>query len=145
MLKGAVGKEPAAPGSRPSRARRLLPYLLLAAGLIELPWLTLLAFQLPSATNNDAWVYVWVLLDACEAVGLILTGLLYRRRSPRAAAFGLPTAALLVIDACLDIATTDGREHLAALAMAALIELPLAIACLHTWLARPPVRQAHPS
>ncbi|WP_328988573.1 hypothetical protein OG394_20345 [Kribbella sp. NBC_01245] len=141
MLKGATGKEPPALRPRLSRARRLFPYLLLAAGLIELPWLTFLAIQLPSATDGVSWSYFWVLLDALEAAGLILTGLLYRQHNPRLAVFALPTAALLLIDAYVDTTTTTGREHLAALAMAALIELPLAAATLyathHTWHRRP--------
>lgn len=131
MLKGATGKEPRALRPRPSRAQRLFPYLLLAAGLIELPWLTFLATQLPPATNGVSWSYFWVLLDALEAAGLILTGLLYRRHNPRLALFALPTAALLVIDAYVDTTTTTGHEHLAAIAMATLIELPLAAATLY--------------
>jgi hypothetical protein len=115
----------------PRALRQLLPYLLLGAGLIELPWLLFLADQLPSATNVQHWAVVWVGLDAVEAIGLIVTGLLYRRGDPRAALTAVATATLLLADAWIDVTTSRGDERLVALGMAALIEVPLALICLY--------------
>jgi hypothetical protein len=115
----------------PRGLRQLLPYLLLGAGLLELPWLLLLANQLPPATYVQHWAVAWVGLDAVEAVGLIVTGLLYRRGDPRAALTAVATATLLLTDAWIDVATSRGDEQLVAIGMAALIEVPLALICLY--------------
>ncbi|MCZ1010070.1 hypothetical protein O1L68_28600 [Streptomyces lydicus] len=90
--------------------------------------------RLPAGTLPPAEAAAWVVLDALEAAALLTAGtrLLHgdsRLRAPAAAA-----AALLLADACLDLATAaPGTELATALAMAVGAELPLTGLC--AWLA----------
>ncbi len=112
--------------ARPARAARLLVGL----GLALLPWLVVLATTLPSATTVSHWSLAWVGLDCLEAVGLISTGVLLRRGDPRRCLTAMATSVLLVCDAWFDVTTSaPGAEVASAVAMALLVELPLALFC----------------
>jgi hypothetical protein len=124
----------AAPRARPRRAARPTDapptrhgprsaYVLLASGVALLPWLVVLALTLPQGK------LAWTGLDAMEALGLILTGLLTLRRHPLRPVAAGGTAALLVMDAWFDVTTSAGGALAAALLMAVLAELPLAALC----------------
>jgi len=115
-----------AAAARPNRAARLLVGL----GLALLPWLVVLATTLPATTTVSHWSLAWVGLDCLEAVGLISTGVLLRRGDPRRCLTAMATSVLLVCDAWFDVTTSaPGAEVASALAMALLVELPLALFC----------------
>lgn len=109
---------------------RHLGRLLTGAGLAMIPWLFVLAATLPARTTAAHWSTVWVGLDSLEAFGLIGTGLLLRRRDPRASLTSAATAVLLAVDAWFDVLTAaPGADRLTAITMAAGAELPLSAMC----------------
>jgi hypothetical protein len=106
--------------------------LLFAAGLGLLPWIVLLA-----ATDRGA--APWVVLDLAEAACLLGAGWMLRTARPHHRALAAGAALLLTADACCDLATSaPGQDLLVALAMALLVELPLAAFCTRLALRRAP-------
>ncbi|WP_329131822.1 hypothetical protein OG552_11290 [Streptomyces sp. NBC_01476] len=115
----------------PARTRRRWPgYALAACGVALLPWLYVLATNLPPTASAPHWATAWVGLDAMEAAGLIATGLLMVRRHPLRAAAAGATGTLLVVDAWFDVMTSTGSAFTTALVMACTAELPLAAVCV---------------
>ncbi|WUH93609.1 hypothetical protein OG900_28210 [Streptomyces sp. NBC_00433] len=108
-----------APEAR-ARSRPRLGYVTLVCGALLIPWLTVLAGAVAPG---------WVALDSLEAIGLLTTGVLALRAKPALAPVATATAAALLLDASLDLATSQGPALLAAVTMALLAELPLAAAC----------------
>ncbi|CAG7628301.1 membrane hypothetical protein [Actinacidiphila bryophytorum] len=100
--------------------RPRLPYVLLTCGALLIPWLTILASTAAPG---------WLALDSFEAVGLITTAVLALRAHPALPVVAAATAAALLLDAALDLATSEGTARLAAVVMALIAELPLAAAC----------------
>ncbi|MFD8808767.1 hypothetical protein [Streptomyces sp. NPDC059597] len=110
--------------------------VLAGAGLVLLPWLGYLAATLPPAEAA-----AWVALDALEAAALLTAGSRLLHGDPRHRVPAAVAAALLLADACLDLATAaPGQELATAAAMALCAELPLAALCA-TLAARPANRQ----
>ncbi|MGW5102720.1 hypothetical protein [Streptomyces sp. NPDC004100] len=106
--------------------------VLAGAGLVLLPWLGYLAATLPPAEAA-----AWVALDALEAAALLTAGSRLLHGDPRHRVPAAAAAALLLADACLDLATAaPGPELATAAAMALCAELPLAALCA-TLAARP--------
>ncbi|WP_051709401.1 hypothetical protein [Streptomyces sp. NRRL S-350] len=92
------------------------------AAVALLPWLAVLAVDHETP---------WVVLDLVEFSALLSLDALLRRRSPAALWASAAVALLLTADATADIACAGpGHAVLAALVMAACVELPLAVACL---------------
>ncbi|MEW2129285.1 hypothetical protein [Streptomyces sp. NPDC005435] len=111
--------------------------VLAGAGLALLPWLGYLAGTLPPAEAA-----AWVALDALEAAALITAGGCLLRGDPRHRVPAAAAAALLLADACLDLATAaPGPELATAAAMAVCAELPLAALCVAVAV-RPVTRRA---
>lgn len=103
---------------------------LIGAGLALIPWLFVLAGGLPSSTTAAHWPIAWVGLDSLEALGLITTGVLVRRRSPRRCPAAAVTATLLFMDAWFDVSTASaGADQAVAVAMALFLEIPIAVLC----------------
>lgn len=112
-------------------SRRSVGWMLTAAGLAMVPWLFVLAVSLPGRATAQHWGVAWVGLDSLEALGLTCTGVLMRRRDPRASLTAAATAILLLVDAWFDILTSSpGADRLIATLMAAGAELPIAVLCL---------------
>jgi len=122
---------PASAARRRARAwPRRLGWVLTGAGLAMVPWLVVLAVALPPRAAVGNWSTVWVGLDSLEAVALTATGVLLRRRDPRASLTAAATAVLLLVDAWFDVMTAAaGADRAIAVAMAAGVELPLSGLC----------------
>lgn len=122
--------------TRPARSlrypsRQTAGWMLTAAGLAMLPWLFVLAVSLPGRATAQHWGVAWVGLDSLEALGLTCTGLLLRRRDPRASLTAAATATLLLVDAWFDMLTSAaGTERVIAVLMAGGVELPIAGLCV---------------
>ncbi len=114
-----------------TRRRRLAGALVLA-GAAMLPWLFVLDRWLPATTTISGWSRAWIGLDGAEGVGLLLTGLLLLRGDRRIAVSAAFTSALLCADAWFDTSTAAGGALAIAVAMATLVELPVAALC--AWL-----------
>lgn len=112
--------------------QRYLGWALTGAGAAMIPWLFVLAAELPAQTTAVHWNTVWVGLDSLEALGLASTGLLLRRQDPRAGLTAATTATLLAMDAWFDVLTSaPGADRAVAIAMAAGVELPIAALCAY--------------
>ncbi|MDJ0379866.1 hypothetical protein [Streptomyces sp. G-G2] len=109
-----------------------------AAGMALVPWIVVLSRTLPHTVEVSHWSTAWIGLDVLLAGGLAGTGLLLRRRDPRAGALAAATAAVLVLDAWFDVTTSAaGDARVTALVLALCAELPLAALCASVALRRP--------
>jgi len=116
--------------ARPDRRLRWLARALVVAGLGMIPWLILLAIQLPASTVAVHWSTAWAGLDAMESAGLLATGTLLLRRDGRCCLAAMVTATLIFADAWFDVTTSaPGIAQLTAIAMAAFIEVPVSVLC----------------
>ena len=101
------------------------------AGMI--PWTVYLAGTLPDRQLSSHYNAAWTGFDVMLAIVLLATGICVLLRSPLLAVTAAASASFLVIDAWFDIMTSPpGRQFAEALTMAAVAELPLAVAC--AWL-----------
>lgn len=108
------------------------------SALALIPWLV----HLDDTLHHPAY---WVVLDSLEAAAALATALLVVRRSRRAVLTARILGGLLVLDAVTDVAAAHRPGHLLeAIAMALLVELPLAALALG-WAAHPAARGGQPS
>jgi hypothetical protein len=107
-------------------------FAVLAVGTV--PWVIFLAVTLPRHATFAHYRGVWVGFDTGLIAVLALTGYLAWRGRPRVALAATAAATMLVVDAWFDVMTTPrGRGLAVSLALAGLVELPLAAICL--WIA----------
>ncbi len=108
------------------------------SALALIPWLV----HLDDTLHHPAY---WVVLDSLEAAAALATALLVVRRSRRAVPTARILGGLLVLDAVTDVAAAHRPGHLLeAIAMALLVELPLAVLALG-WAAHRAARGGQPS
>ena len=101
--------------------------------LILLPWTIYLAYSLPARQVSPHYDVAWVGFDVMLLAALATTGYFaLRRRSRYLATAASATAALLIVDAWFDVMTSPRRQIAQSLALALLVELPVAMVCL--WL-----------
>jgi hypothetical protein len=100
--------------------------------LILLPWIVYLAYSLPSRQVSADSDVAWAGFDVMLLAALASTGYFALRRSRYLATAATAAAALLIVDAWFDVVTTLPGQRLEPVALAVLVELPLASVC--TWL-----------
>jgi hypothetical protein len=123
-----------APAPVQPRLLRRARLVALAVGGFLLPWCVLLSAMLPASAQAQHWSLAWTGLDAAEALAALATALLLARGDRHAALTAMAGAALLLTDAWFDVCTAaPGLDHALALAEAAFVEVPLALAA--SWLA----------
>ena len=119
-----------------ARARRVtvVGWVLAALAALMVPWTAYLFVVLPRTARAAHFDLAWGGFDLALLVLLALTGWAAVRRRRWLAAVAGASAALLGADAWFDVVTspTPG-DRWVALAMALLVELPLAVVCV--WLA----------
>lgn len=119
-----------------ARARRLtvVGWVLAALAVLMVPWTAYLFIVLPRTARAEHFDLAWGGFDLALLVLLALTGWAAVRRLRWLAAVAGASAALLGADAWFDVVTSPtAGERWVALAMAVLVELPLAVVCV--WLA----------
>ncbi|HKT03198.1 MAG TPA: hypothetical protein VJT31_27030 [Rugosimonospora sp.] len=119
-----------APAGRARSTGRTAGFLVLCAiGLAC--WIVYLGFTLDQHYTVRRWGLAWMGLDVAEALGLLCTALLWRRRSLYAALTAACTGTLFLIDAWFDTVTSNqGLDYAEALGLAFLAEFPLGIFCV---------------
>ena len=123
----------------------MLGPLLIVAGLLFTPWLVYLAFHLPSSARAHNWATMWIGLDIAEAIGLMVTGVLFLRRSRHRSLPAAFTSALMALDAWVDITTAAaGSARAVAIIMGVTLEIPIAIGCLMLAIVSAPVTAGEP-
>lgn len=105
--------------------------LLVVLGLLTLPWIAGLAVVLPSSERSAHYDVSWVGFDVLLCALLLRTGWLALRRREQSEVTAAMAGTLLIVDAWFDVLSApDTKQFLIALAMALLVELPLAGVCL---------------
>jgi hypothetical protein len=100
--------------------------------VIMVPWTIYLGYSLPARQDSPHYDIAWVGFDVLLLVVLASTGYFALRRSAYLTIAAAATATMLVVDAWFDIMTSPRRQLPEAIALALLIELPLAALC--AWL-----------
>jgi hypothetical protein len=120
---------------RPTRVvPRWIGWLVIAAGAVMLPWITGLAFVLPTRHEAAHYGASWIGFDLALCGMLIRTGWLAQKGREHLELSAAMTGTLLLVDAWFDVVTADSHRELAiAVLLAAFGELPLAAFCL--WIA----------
>lgn len=107
--------------------------LLAVAAILLVPWIIYIAINLPARELSPNYDLAWAGFDVMLFAALACTAVTALRHSPWLGLSAAWAAGLLVPDAWFDIVTApDGRTLFRALAMAFLVELPLAALCV--WL-----------
>jgi hypothetical protein len=121
------------PAHRP-RIVRWVGIFFIACFIGLVPWTVYLWLTLPDREVSSHYNLAWTGFDVLLAVVLLATGRCVIARSKYLAVTAASAATLLVVDAWFDITTAPpGGDLFWAFAMAAVAEIPLAVACL--WLA----------
>jgi hypothetical protein len=101
------------------------------AALLLVPWVVLLAFELPSAHRSAHWDIAWAGFDVALASLLLAVAVAAWRRSPWLEGAATAAATLLFVDAWFDVLTSSTKaEFVLSIVEAVLVELPLAVLCL---------------
>lgn len=103
-------------------------------GLLTIPWIGYLMITLPRSTTAVHYRGAWVGFDIGLVAALLCTGYQSWRGNARLAAAATAAATMLAVDAWFDVVTTPaGPDLYVSVALAAVVELPLAGVCL--WIA----------
>jgi hypothetical protein len=97
--------------------------------LVLLPWTVYLAYSLPSRQVSPDYDVAWAGFDLMLLVALASTGYFALRRSRYLATAATATATLLFVDAWFDVMTSPPGQRAESVALALLVELPLASVC----------------
>jgi hypothetical protein len=113
-------------------ARWIGPMFILFA-VILVGWIVILAVTLPRRGILHNEDFVWVGFDGGLLLGLAWTAWAALQRRPSLPLAAAATGACLITDAWFDVIGSDPGDRMVAIAMAVIVELPLASLCW--WLA----------
>ena len=114
---------------------RWLGPVFLAIAVVTVAWIGVLWSTLPRRDVSEHYRLAWVGFDGFLALILARTGWLAWLGKDHVQIPAAISAALLVVDAWFDVVTASGRANLIeSAALAVVVELPLAAACL--WVSR---------
>lgn len=113
------------------RIMRLSGPLFVLFSVLLVPWTVFVALVLPSRQLSSNYDVAWAGFDVFLCAGLGATGYFALRRSRWLPLAAVATATMLVIDAWFDVMTSpSGRDLFVAIALAALVEIPLSALCI---------------
>ena len=125
------------PFRRPQNAEpapRWIGLFLGALAVLFVPYIVVLAYNLPDRTHVQHYAAAWVGLDVMELLALAVTAWFAWTRSTWIAMSATCAATLIVCDAWFDAVTARGDQVVVSVLEAVFIELPMAGFCL--WIAR---------
>lgn len=126
---GIVQERADVPAGRIGVTWRIVAFLI-ACAIAVAAWSLYLGLTLHEHYVVRRWGLAWMGLDMAEAVGLLGTALLLRRRSVFAALAAAATSTLFLVDAWFDTVTSrQGLDYAVALGLAVFGEIPLCIFC----------------
>lgn len=108
------------------RFGRAVRAVVTVGALVLVPWTVYLAASLPRRTMTNHWRAAWVGFDLLLAFALAATAWFAWHRLQLVVVGLGASAVLLVCDAWFDVMLTRGPERWTSLAMAVLVELPVA-------------------
>ncbi|WP_051471086.1 hypothetical protein [Patulibacter minatonensis] len=119
------------------RYGRLIPRwvvrLFAVCAVLLIPWSVFLVLSLPEHATAHAWNLAWAGFDVGMAVVLGCTAVAVAVRSVWAGPLAAACGTMLLVDAWFDVTTASaGAEQVEAIAMAVLLEVPLAVLLLAT-------------
>jgi len=101
-----------------------------AAAAAIVPWTVYLAVTLPKHYSAHFYWLGWTGFDVALVVALVITGRALRRGDVAVHRYASVVATMLVVDAWFNVLNANTHaDRLAAVGMAALVELPLAFVC----------------
>jgi hypothetical protein len=113
------------------RIMRLAGPMFVLFSVLLVPWTVFIAVALPSRQLSPHYDIAWVGFDVFLCMGLAATGYFTLRRSRWLPVPAAATAAMLFVDAWFDVVTSpSGRDLVAAILLAAFVEVPLSALCL---------------
>ena len=102
-------------------------------GVLLVPWIGLLIYQLHGQAGKRSFESSWIGLDILEAVCLLTVALLLSRRHRATSPVAAAAAAILCMDAWFDTMSAAPKlPYAESLAMACFAELPLAALLIWT-------------
>jgi hypothetical protein len=126
-LESSEAPEPGQDPPPPTPRRRAVGIALIVAAVLLLPWILHLTTVTPKYAVVHNWLALWIGIDLAQALALSSTGVLILRGRRTASPVAAVAAALLVMDAWLDVVSAPpGPALREALTLAVLVELPLA-------------------
>jgi hypothetical protein len=116
---------------------RLIPRwvarLFAICAVLLIPWSVFLVLSLPEHTTAHAWNLAWAGFDVGMALVLGATAVAVVTRSVWSGPLAAAAGTMLLVDAWFDVTTAaPGADQVEAIAMAVLVELPLAVLLLAT-------------
>jgi hypothetical protein len=108
------------------RMRELRVVLMVGSVVVLVPWIGYLAVSLPRVYVAHNWDATWVGFDILLLAMLLTTAVLGFLRRQLLILTAFATGVLLLCDAWFDVMTAHGDDIIGSLAMALVIELPLA-------------------
>jgi hypothetical protein len=108
------------------RMREFRVVLMVGSVVVLVPWIAYIAVTLPRVYVADNWDKTWVGFDILLLFMLVTTAVLGFLRRQLLILTSFATGLLLVCDAWFDVMTAHGDDVFVSLAMALVIELPLA-------------------
>ncbi len=128
----ATASRPGPPAAA-SRAVQFVGWAFVVLAALMVPWTAYLALHLPSSQSAAHYDLAWAGFDVAMFLALAATAWAALRVHSALPPLAAVTGTLLVVDAWFDVVTSPAADdRWVAIAMAVLVELPLAGVCL--WL-----------
>ena len=108
---------------------RIAGPLFAVLSLLLIPWIAFLATVLPSRQLSRHYDFAWAGFDGMLLIALAATGYFALRRSRNLSVAATAAGTLLIVDAWFDVLTARRRQLPVSIAIAIVIELPLAALC----------------